>query len=159
MDGRTYGRSYFSLSTESLSGQSAIDLDTLAEPPSGPGRFLPQAPRSFLKDEEPQINGFLRDVPPNTHNFQAEEEVTFIVSRSTRSLYQPTDTDLQPYRSGLLPSMRSTLIRSIDERVGIPHPENLIDGIHEANLPATFLSDPTGIAWTRTTDFPSFNQV
>ena len=159
MDVGAHGRSYFSLSTESLSGQSTIDLDTLAEPPSGPGRFLPQAPCSFLKGEEPQINGFLRDVPPNTHNFQAEGEVGFIVSRTTRSLYPPTDTDLQPYCSGLLPSMRSTLIRSIDERVGVPHPENLIDGIYEANLPATFPSDPTGMAWTLTTDFPSFNQV
>jgi hypothetical protein len=74
-------------------------------------------------------------------------------------LDKPTDTDLQPYRSGLLPSMRSTLIRSIDERVGIPHPEHLIDGIYEVNLPAIFPSDPTGMAWTRTTDFPSFNQV
>ena len=78
MDGGAYGRSYFSLSTESMSGQSAIDLDTLTEPPSGPGLCLPQAPRSFLEDEGPQINGFLRDAPPNTHNFQAEEEVGFI---------------------------------------------------------------------------------
>jgi hypothetical protein len=121
-----YGRSHSSLPTESSSGHSVdnnvIDLSPDAHPPP------PQVP--FFEDGTPYMNHRLQDNPLNARGHQVNEEARYIVNYDTRTSCQLTNTDLQPYRSGHYPPTRPTPIRG-NGRNGIPHPEDLIDGIHE----------------------------
>ena len=59
MDGGAYRHPYLSLPTESLSGNSAIEV--VSGPSSNAGQFLPQGP--FLEDEGRQVNRWLLGIP------------------------------------------------------------------------------------------------
>jgi hypothetical protein len=61
-------------------------------------------------------------------------------------MYQLTSTDLQPYLSDRHPSVRHTLVRGINGRLGTSHLESLIGGTHEEDLPITHPLDSMDLA-------------
>ena len=131
MDPRAYGRSDSSLPTESSSGNSEDGV--VVGPSSDTGTFLPQGP--FPEDERRQSNWLQGTL--NARHPQVNEEARCILSYNTRTSYQPTNTDLQLTHSGPYSYVVYTRARGIDGRVGTSHPENLINGVYEGNIPAS----------------------
>lgn len=151
MDAGAYSRSYTSLLTESSSGHSADD-NVIG---SSSDMDLPPPQEPFLEDEGPEINHWLQGSPLNARDPRVNAEARFIVSYDTCTSNQLTTTDLQPYLSDRYPSVRPTLVRGIDGRLGTPHLESLIDSIHEENLLVTRPSDSMHSA----TALPRLTQV
>ena len=81
----------------------------------------------------------------------------FFINCWTCSLHQTANAGVQSYLVSLRPSAQPTLAQDMGELVGTqtPCPENLINGVHEADLPALGPLDPMRCA----TDFSWLGEV